>query len=146
LTAAKRRVQVMEYKLLGASERQNGSVALSRDPERIAMDDELMGLARRVLDAMRPLERELLRRCYLQEESEAQIRAALGLTETQFRLSKSRAKTRFGTLVRESVKGKKRQKKPPARKADGRCTASPRPGCLGTPIAICNQRTFQALP
>ena len=84
---------------------------LSRDPERIAMDDELMGLARRVLDAMRPLERELLRRCYLQEESEAQIRAALGLTETQFRLSKSRAKTRFGKLVRESVKGKKRQKK-----------------------------------
>ena len=85
---------------------------LSRDPERIAMDDELIGLARRVLDGMRPPKRELLRRCYLQEESEAQIRAALGLTETQFRLSKSAPRRGSGhwseSLSREGTK-----KRPP---------------------------------
>jgi len=49
-------------------------------------------------------EREILRRFYLEEQTQEQICAEMGLTETQFRLLKSRAKARFGELGRRRLR------------------------------------------
>ena len=46
-------------------------------------------------------DREILTRYYLHEQSQDRICAEMGLTETQFRLLKSRAKARLGELNRE---------------------------------------------
>ncbi len=43
-------------------------------------------------------DREILTRFYLMEQSQQQICDQMCLTETQFRLLKSRAKARFGEL------------------------------------------------
>jgi RNA polymerase sigma factor (sigma-70 family) len=55
----------------------------------------------RVMAALSQRDREVLTRFYLQEESQDQICKEMGLTETQFRLLKSRAKARFGELGRK---------------------------------------------
>jgi RNA polymerase sigma-70 factor, ECF subfamily len=47
--------------------------------------------------------REILTRFYLQEESQEEICAVMILTETQFRLLKSRAKSRFGELGKKKL-------------------------------------------
>jgi hypothetical protein len=60
-------------------------------------------LAHRALLCLQPQERDLLRRIYIEEEAETEIRAELGLTEKRFRLTKSRAKLRFGSLVRAAA-------------------------------------------
>lgn len=59
------------------------------------MEAALNGLAVR--------DREILMRFYLDEQSQDQICAEMGLTETQFRLLKSRAKARFGELGRKAL-------------------------------------------
>jgi DNA-directed RNA polymerase specialized sigma subunit len=51
-----------------------------------------------VLRSMSARDREILTRFYLQEQTQEQICAEMNLTETQFRLLKSRAKARFGEL------------------------------------------------
>jgi len=48
-------------------------------------------------------DREILTRFYLLEQPQEQICAEMQLTETQFRLLKSRAKTRFGELGRKRI-------------------------------------------
>ena len=50
----------------------------------------------RILRRMPLRDREVLTRFYLHEQTQEQICAEMGLSETQFRLLKSRAKTRFG--------------------------------------------------
>src|SRR6266851_4698063 len=47
--------------------------------------------------------REILTRFYLYEQSQDQICSEMGLTLTQFRLLKSRAKGRFGELGRKRL-------------------------------------------
>jgi hypothetical protein len=42
-------------------------------------------------------------RFYLNDEPREQVQAAMGLSYTQFRLLKSRAKARYTELVRESM-------------------------------------------
>jgi len=64
-------------------------------PERAAAQQETVGMAMRVLDALRPQEREVLMRFYFDEQSAAMIQADLDLNRTQFRLIKCRAKARF---------------------------------------------------
>lgn len=68
------------------------------DPEREAINRENMGLAMRVLQSIPKRDREVLTRFYLDEESVQDICRDLDLSETQFRLIKSRAKARFGAL------------------------------------------------
>ncbi len=75
---------------------------LGDDPEQSAMIRERVELARRVLHTISPRDREILTRFYLLEQSQEQICQEMGLSDTQFRLLKSRAKARFGEL------GKKR--------------------------------------
>lgn len=81
----------------------DGSIILSDrrpDPERGAIEKQNEELALRVLHSIGKRDREVLTRFYLKEQSATQICRELNLTETQFRLIKSRAKARFGELGR----------------------------------------------
>ena len=78
-----------------------GGVVLSArgpDPERGAIERQNGQLAMRVLNSIAKRDREVLVRFYLQEQTPDEICQAMQLTETQFRLIKSRAKARFGEL------------------------------------------------
>ena len=75
----------------------------SEDPEHLALRSEREAIATRVLRAMPARERETLVRFYLDGESEEEIRAAMGMTSNQFRLIKSRAKSKYAELVRQSM-------------------------------------------
>lgn len=68
------------------------------DPERAAIERQNHGMAMSVLQCIPKRDREVLTRFYLYEQSPEQICADMVLTETQFRLIKSRAKARFGEL------------------------------------------------
>ena len=73
------------------------------DPERIAIDQQNLELAMRILRSIPERDREVLIRFYLREQPQEQICQELKLSSTQFRLIKSRAKARFGTLGRASL-------------------------------------------
>ena len=68
------------------------------NPEAAAMNRQQEQLAVSVLKAISRRDREILTRFYLDEQSQEQICQDMSLTETQFRLLKSRAKARFGEL------------------------------------------------
>jgi RNA polymerase sigma-70 factor, ECF subfamily len=68
------------------------------DPERTVIAIESHEVAMRVLNGLPQRDREVLVRFYLREQSADQICRELGLTDTQFRLIKSRAKARYGKL------------------------------------------------
>ena len=70
------------------------------DPERRAIEKENQDVALRMLRGLPKRDREVLIRFYLQEQSAEEICRDLKLTETQFRLIKSRAKARYGELGR----------------------------------------------
>jgi RNA polymerase sigma factor (sigma-70 family) len=70
------------------------------DPERRAIEKENQDVALRMLRGLPKRDREVLTRFYLQEQSADEICRDLKLTETQFRLIKSRAKARYGELGR----------------------------------------------
>ena len=83
---------------------------LVRDPGRPAdaeiLDSEKSDIAARAMEAVSQTDREILTRYYYLEQAQAQIMAEMGLTETQFRLLKSRAKTRFGAAGRRAMLGR----------------------------------------
>jgi RNA polymerase sigma factor (sigma-70 family) len=70
------------------------------DPERELLARERREVAMRVLNGLPERDREVLVRFYLREHTAPRICHDLGLTETQFRLIKSRAKARYGQLGR----------------------------------------------
>jgi RNA polymerase sigma factor (sigma-70 family) len=70
------------------------------DPERKAIQQQNLDLAMRVLNSLPKRDREVLVRFYMKEQSPRQICREMGLTATQFRLTKSRAKARFTELGR----------------------------------------------
>ncbi len=78
-----------------------------RNPEQNAAFRQKTALMTEVLREMSERDREILTRFYLREESQEQICDEMNLSETQFRLLKSRAKARFGEL------GQRKLKKPP---------------------------------
>ena len=73
------------------------------NPEQTAIQQENQEIALKVLKSIAPRDREILIRFYLREQPADQICAEMGLTETQFRLLKSRAKARFGELGKRKV-------------------------------------------
>jgi RNA polymerase sigma factor (sigma-70 family) len=73
------------------------------DPERRAIERQNMKLAMRVLSSVRKRDREVLIRFYLKEQTAPEICRDLDLSVTQFRLIKTRAKTRFGELGRSRL-------------------------------------------
>jgi len=64
------------------------------NPEQAALAHQKMEIMQEVLLRLSPRDREILTRFYLLEQTKQQICAEMGLTETQFRLLKSRAKAR----------------------------------------------------
>jgi RNA polymerase sigma-70 factor (ECF subfamily) len=73
------------------------------DPEQSAIRRESQEIALKVLKSIGARDREILIRFYLEEQTPEQICSEMGLTETQFRLLKSRAKARFGELGKRKV-------------------------------------------
>jgi RNA polymerase sigma-70 factor (ECF subfamily) len=73
------------------------------NPEQSAMQSENKEIATKVLRSIAPRDREILIRFYIDEQTAEQICSEMQLTETQFRLLKSRAKARFGELGKRKV-------------------------------------------
>ena len=73
------------------------------NPEERMIFDQRNQLIQKVLDELSERDREILTRFYLYEQSQEQICSEMSLTETQFRLLKSRAKARFGELGRRKL-------------------------------------------
>jgi RNA polymerase sigma-70 factor, ECF subfamily len=76
---------------------------LRRTPEECAIEKQRAELMEEVLQTIPQRDREILTRFYLKEQTQEQICEEMHLTETQFRLLKSRAKSRFGELGRRKL-------------------------------------------
>lgn len=75
------------------------------NPEQTAIHEERNVLMLKVLRGISRRDREILIRFYLYEQSQEQICSEMGLSETQFRLLKSRAKARFGEMGKRRLTG-----------------------------------------
>lgn len=69
-----------------------------QNPEQKAIHEQRTNLMIKVLRGISQRDREILTRFYLYEQPQEQICEEMNLTDTQFRLLKSRAKARFGEL------------------------------------------------
>jgi|SRR5579872_1424460 len=70
----------------------------ARDPEQLALHRERVAIAARILTLLPSRQRDILQRFYVQEQPPDVICSEMGLTTTQFRLLKSRAKARFADV------------------------------------------------
>ncbi|HUA84515.1 MAG TPA: sigma-70 family RNA polymerase sigma factor [Bryobacteraceae bacterium] len=75
----------------------------AENPEENAIFQQRAKLIHRVLSELDDRDREILTRFYLREQGQDQICSEMALTETQFRLLKSRAKARFGELGKKKL-------------------------------------------
>ena len=73
------------------------------NPEDAAVFQQRVEIIKHVLDELGDRDREILTRFYLREQSQEQICSEMDLSETQFRLLKSRAKARFGELGKKKL-------------------------------------------
>jgi RNA polymerase sigma-70 factor (ECF subfamily) len=73
------------------------------NPEEAAIFRQRNALIQQVLSELSPRDGEILNRFYLDEQSQDQICSEMSLSETQFRLLKSRAKARFGELGKKKL-------------------------------------------
>lgn len=76
---------------------------LRHTPEQYAVTGQQRELINRVLERMGDRDREILKRFYLYEQTREQICREMDLTDTQFRLAKSRAKQRLGRMRSEQM-------------------------------------------
>lgn len=74
-----------------------------RNPEQNVAFRQKIEIMKSILRALGERDREILTRFYIYEQTQEQICEELDLTETQFRLLKSRAKARFGVLGRRKL-------------------------------------------
>ena len=77
-----------------------------RDPEQNMAYQQKNDFMLDILRQLSERDREVLTRFYLHEETQEEICGEMELTETQFRLLKSRAKARFGELGRRRLQQK----------------------------------------
>jgi len=77
-----------------------------QNPEESAILEQRTKLMAEILEDISPRDREILVRFYIHEETQERICADMGLSETQFRLLKSRAKARFGELGKRRLSRK----------------------------------------
>lgn len=75
----------------------------TQNPEQRAIIQEKAALMKMSLAALSERDREILVRFYLQEQPQEQICSEMNLSETQFRLLKSRAKAKFGEVGRKKL-------------------------------------------
>ena len=78
----------------------------AQSPEQRVMTNERTALMKTALASLSAKDREILIRYYLKEESQEQICGEMSLTETQFRLTKSRAKAKFGVIGRKKLEAR----------------------------------------
>jgi len=76
------------------------------NPEQNTAFEQKVALMQETLQQLSERDREILTRFYLHEETQDKICREMCLTETQFRLAKSRAKARFGELGQRNLKPK----------------------------------------
>jgi RNA polymerase sigma factor (sigma-70 family) len=76
------------------------------NPEQTVAFRQRIEMMEDILSALSRKDREILTRFYLNEESQEQICREMGLSETQFRLLKSRAKARLGELGKKRLQGR----------------------------------------
>jgi RNA polymerase sigma-70 factor (ECF subfamily) len=81
---------------------------LHNDPEVEAIARQQEVIVEKVLRSIPQRDREILTRFYLMEQTQEQICEQMGLSETQFRLLKSRAKARFGVLGKKTLTRRKK--------------------------------------
>jgi len=74
-----------------------------QNPEQRAIREERTEVMVKALRSISRRDREILTRFYLYEQPQEQICREMNLSETQFRLLKSRAKSRFGELGRRRL-------------------------------------------
>lgn len=74
-----------------------------QNPEQEAMLRQKADLMKSALAALSQRDRDILVRFYLKEQPQEQICREMSLTETQFRLLKSRAKAKFGEIGRKKL-------------------------------------------
>jgi RNA polymerase sigma-70 factor (ECF subfamily) len=74
------------------------------DPHSILEETEWNLLIQRALASLNSRQREVLDRFYVLEESKEKICGDMNLTQTQYRLLKSRAKARFGEMGRKVLR------------------------------------------
>lgn len=72
-------------------------------PEAAAIEAQRSEIMNRILNESQDRDREILTRFYLYHQDQEQICSEMGLTETQFRLLKSRAKSRVTELGRKQT-------------------------------------------
>jgi RNA polymerase sigma-70 factor (ECF subfamily) len=76
------------------------------NPEQSAAFRQKVEFMTSILSSLSDRDREILTRFYLDEQTQEQICEDMNLTETQFRLLKSRAKARFGELGKRKLQQK----------------------------------------
>ncbi len=76
------------------------------NPEQSAAFRQKVELMLEVLSALSERDREILTRFYLEEQTQESICREMVLSETQFRLLKSRAKARFGEIGKRKLQQK----------------------------------------
>ncbi len=74
-----------------------------RTPEEQVILEQKVAIMKEVLSGVSRRDREILTRFYLYEQPQEQICSEMNLSETQFRLLKSRAKARFGELGKRKL-------------------------------------------
>lgn len=74
-----------------------------QNPEQVAMLHQKSELMKSALEALSTRDRDILVRFYLREQPQEQICLEMELTETQFRLLKSRAKAKFGEIGKKKL-------------------------------------------
>ena len=74
-----------------------------QNPEQEAIVGQRAELMKNTLSVLSEKDREILTRFYLKEQPQEQICREMDLSETQFRLLKSRAKAKFGEIGRKSL-------------------------------------------
>jgi RNA polymerase sigma-70 factor (ECF subfamily) len=77
-----------------------------RNPEQNMAFQQKVDFMLEILNQLTERDREILTRFYLDEETQEEICGEMNLTETQFRLLKSRAKARFGDLGKRKLQQK----------------------------------------
>jgi RNA polymerase sigma factor (sigma-70 family) len=78
---------------------------VGENPEAVAIARQQKDIARTVLAKLSERDREILTRFYLHEQTQQQICDEMELTDTQFRLLKSRAKARFADEGKRKLNG-----------------------------------------
>lgn len=102
-----RLIRVIEERKSSSDQECESVQDLSPNPELVAIRRQNKEVAIRVLAALPGQHREVLMRYYLHGQPRELIQAEMGLTATQFRLIKSRAKAAFTDRLRRRLEGSK---------------------------------------